>query len=112
MNALPLRQKWAAALLLLSGLTHIVQLAVYGTAGHVVGAAIFGGIYWVLGLFLLSRRRAALWLAAILPTIGGLLGILRFIAHPNPFSVFHVGIDAVVVPICIGLLRRPAVAAV
>lgn len=97
----------AAILMLISGITHVSQLFVYGTAGDVVGAAIFGFVYFALGLFLLTRSRLALWLAAVLPAIGGVLGILRFATvHANPFSVFHVAIDLVVVPVCVYLLWR------
>ncbi|MGV2826886.1 hypothetical protein [Myxosarcina sp. GI1(2024)] len=35
-------------------------------------------------------------------TFFGVLGVDRFLfLHPNPFTVFHVSIDLVVVPICI-----------
>jgi uncharacterized membrane protein YozB (DUF420 family) len=104
----------AAGLLLLSGVTHVGQLAVYDHAGHVIGAAAFGVIYFAIGLWLLlsNRRtattsRAALWFATLLPTIGGILGIIRFVTlQPNPFTIFHVVIDLIVVPICVFLLVR------
>ncbi|GMU91677.1 MAG: hypothetical protein AMXMBFR4_07350 [Candidatus Hydrogenedentota bacterium] len=97
----------AAGLMLLSGVTHVAQLFVYPSQYHVIGAATFGGIYFLIGLFLLGRRRAPLWFGAILPAIGGILGIIRFInLHRNPFSVFHVLIDLIVVPACIYLLTR------
>lgn len=96
----------AATLMLISGVTHVIQLFVYGAAGHVVGAALFGVAYFVIGLGLRGTSRWALWAGAVLPTIGGVLGVVRFTTlHANPFSVFHVGIDLVVVPICIYLLR-------
>lgn len=97
----------AAALMLISGVTHVVQLPVYGAEHSVVGASIFGGIYFIIGLGLLGRSGFALYAGAIFPTIGGILGIYRFIyLHPNPFSVFHVAIDLVVVPICVFLVWR------
>ena len=50
--------------------------------------------------------RLALWLGAIMPSIGGVLGVYRFLfLHPNPFTIFHVLIDLVVVPICIYNLK-------
>jgi hypothetical protein len=95
--------------MLLSGVTHVVQLGVYGTHADVVGAALFGVAYFAIGLALRGPSRAALWLGATLPAIGGALGILRFAAvHANPFSLFHAAIDLVVVPICIVLLKRRA----
>lgn len=97
----------AAVLMLLSGITHVVQLPVYGTEHSVIGASIFGGIYFLIGLWLLGSSRSALVAGAVLPSVGGVLGVYRFLLlHPNPFSVFHVGIDLVVVPICVVLLLR------
>jgi len=95
----------AASLMLISGVTHVVQIPIYGAHGSVIGAAAFGVVYFIIGLFLFGRFRAALWAGAVLPAIGGVLGVYRFIfLHPNPFSVFHVLIDLVVVPCCIILL--------
>lgn len=104
---LPAARRLAGALLMVSGITHVAQLFVYGHAGHVIGAAAFGLAYFLIGAWLLRPGRPALWFATILPTIGGILGVLRFLTlQPNPFSVFHVLIDLVVVPIGIGLLIR------
>lgn len=105
-QALPPSRKLAAVLMLISGLTHVVQLAVYKAQAHVVIAAVFGLLYFSIGLFLLTPRRAALWCSALLPLIGGTLGVLRFIKHPNPFSVFHVVIDIVVIAISVRLLLQ------
>lgn len=95
--------------MIVSGVTHNLQLLVYAKEGHVWGAAAFGIAYFVIGLMLLRYSRVALWWGAILPTIGGILGIYRFVfLQPNGFSIFHVGIDLIVVPICIYLLRKPS----
>jgi uncharacterized membrane protein HdeD (DUF308 family) len=103
-------RKLAAALMLLSGVTHVAQLAVYPAHAHVVTAAVFGVLYFAIGLYLLQPKRAALWCGALFPLIGGSLGIYRFIAlQPNPFTVFHVIIDLVVIAICVRLLlQKPA----
>jgi len=93
--------------MLLSGLTHVTQLAIYGTESHVIGAAIFGVIYFAIGVLLLGRSQLALWLGAVLPSIGAAGGIFGFATiHANPFSLFHVGIDLIVVPICVYWLIR------
>ena len=98
-------RKLAGRLLIISGITHVVQLAVYPAEGHVIAAASFGIAYFLIGVFLIRRSRTALWWGSILPTIGGLLGTYRFFfLHSNPFSVFHVFIDLVVAPVCIYLL--------
>ena len=99
--------KLAGMLLIISSVTHVVQLQVYPLEHHVIGAAGFGIIYFFIGLFLLRRHRLAFWFGAILPSIGGVLGVYRFLfLHPNPFTVFHVAIDLVVVPICIYGIQR------
>jgi hypothetical protein len=102
----------AAVLMLVSGITHISQRFVYKAS--VIGTASFrliglwGIIYFIIGLFLLlGKTRVALWAGAILPAIGGLLGVYRFFfLHINPFSVFHVIIDLIVVTSCVYLLVR------
>ncbi|MEM7759490.1 MAG: DUF2127 domain-containing protein [Cyanobacteria bacterium P01_A01_bin.40] len=99
--------KLAGILMLISSVTHVVQLQVYPLEHHVIGAAGFGIIYFFIGFFLLRRKRLAFWFGAILPTIGGILGIYRFLfLHPNPFTIFHVIIDLIVVPICIYQLQQ------
>ncbi len=88
-------------------MTHVLQLKVSPLEHHVIGAAGFGIIYLVIGLLILRGNRLSLWLGAILPSIGGILGVYRFLfLYPNPFTIFHVGIDLVVVPICIYSLRK------
>ncbi|MGK7947390.1 MAG: hypothetical protein AB4368_00945 [Xenococcaceae cyanobacterium] len=97
----------AGMLMIISSVTHVLQLKVYPLEHHVIGAAAFGIIYFFIGLFLLRRNRLAFWMGAILPSIGGVLGVYRFLwLHPNPFTIFHVAIDLVVVPICIYNLKR------
>ena len=103
----PIARRVSAVLMLISGVTHVVQLYFYPAEHSAWGASIFGAIYFVLGLMLLGQGRLALWLTAILPSIGGTLGIIRFLSmHRNPFSVFHVLIDLVVVPCCVYLLMK------
>lgn len=100
-------RKLAGMLMIISGITHNLQLLVYTREGHVWGAAAFGIAYFIIGLMLLRFSRLALWLGAILPSIGGVLGVYRFFfLQPNGFSIFHVAIDLIVVPICIYLLSR------
>ncbi len=65
--------------MLISGITHVIQRFVYaalivGTAGFRL-IVLFGVIYFIIGLLMLRKTRAALWVGVILPAIGGLLGI-------------------------------------
>ncbi|MCP2342089.1 hypothetical protein [Actinomadura rupiterrae] len=92
----------AACLLLLSAVTHVLQVPVYGTEGNVLGAAAFGVIYAVLGTGLLRNWRWTIPASVVLPVIGGTLGILRFaFLHSNPFSIWHVALDLAIVPLAI-----------
>jgi hypothetical protein len=94
-------QRLAAAFLVVSSLTHVAQLAVYPHDTHVIAAAAFGVAYGAAGLLLARGSRTGLWLAITLPGVGGILGIWRFMfVHRNPFSVFHVAIDVLVVSLC------------
>ncbi|MFI7005278.1 hypothetical protein [Streptomyces sp. NPDC050145] len=106
-SALPQAARTLAVLLLLSGVTHLAQLAVYQHEANVLGAAGFGAVYLVIGIAVLRRWPGALHLAAVLPAIGGLLGTYRFFfLHTNPFSVWHVALDLVIVPLAVILLAR------
>ena len=101
-------RKIAAVLMLISGVTHVSQLFVYEAEHSVIGASLFGLIYFMIGLLLLGASRGTLWAGAILPATGGCLGVYRFFfLHTNPFTVFHVAVDLVVVPVCFRLLRNP-----
>lgn len=107
MTHLLLARRTAAGLMLLSGVTHLVQLLVYPPTANVIGAALFGLLYLAIGLLLLPPGRLGLWLGAIFPAIGGALGIYRFFnLHVNPFTPFHVLIDILVIAICIYHLRQ------
>ncbi len=100
-------RKMAAVLLMISGVTHVLQLFVYAREFNVVFAAVYGAMYFFIGLWIWRRSQTALWLGLILPAIGGTLGVYRFFfLHRNPFSVFHVIIDLIVVPSCAYLLMQ------
>ncbi|HOJ30099.1 MAG: hypothetical protein GYA16_03590 [Spirochaetes bacterium] len=97
----------AGILLILSGCTHLTQLVVYQHHGHVIAASLFGLAYLVIGILLVIEKQWVLWIATLLPLIGGILGVIRFIyMHTNPFSFFHVLLDMVIVPFCLYVLVR------
>jgi len=96
-------------LLIISAITHVLQLFFVGFDLHDIGAAIVGSFYGILGiLFLvLKKNRPITFICIIYPTIGGTLGIHRLIfielaehGFFNWFIVWHVAVDAVVVPSC------------
>jgi hypothetical protein len=97
----------AASILLLTGITHIVQLLFLAKENDVIGAALFGLLDLGSGLgILLWPQRKTLGLAIFVPCIGATLGSLRFYEYPNPFSVAHVAVDMVIAPLCIYVFRR------
>jgi len=102
---MPIQQKIAAGLMLLSGITHPLQLLIYGTAPEIREPALAGSLFFLVGLGLLSRYRIALWIAIVLPLLGGSGALVRiFSANPTPFTYFHTLIDFVVVGLCIHVL--------
>ena len=101
-------------LLIISAFTHVIQVFFVGTGRLTLGAVAFGIVYGIIGILLiyLKENRIILLLCAILPTIGGILGVYRFIDSliyenlVNYFIIFHVIVDIVVVPICIYLYLK------
>lgn len=72
-----------------------------------LGAAGFGAVYFVIGIAILGRWPGALRLAVVLPAIGGLLGAHRFFClHTNPFGVWRVALDLIILPPAVTLLAR------
>ena len=104
----------AGILLIISAITHNVQLFVHGFAWHQITAALYGASYGILGILLLKFKESkiVLLLCIFLPVIGGILGVLRFMTMlteenvVNYFIIFHVIVDIFVVPTCIYLYLK------
>lgn len=100
-------RRLAASLLVLTGISHAAQIAVYPPTDHVIAAALFGPPYFILGVLLFVRPSVGLlWVTTLLPAIGGVLGTGRYFDHPNPFSAVHVVLDLIIVPTSLALLMR------
>jgi hypothetical protein len=99
----------ASALLLFTGVAHVVKYVAGGGADG-PGMAVFGVIYFALGALLRLPRAWPLWPAVILPAIGGLGGSGLLREHFDPVLALFVAIDVVVVACCVWLLvaRRRA----
>lgn len=99
----------ASGLLLFTGVAHLVQYLITSGAGG-PGLAVFGVIYFVLGLLLRRPGAWPLWLAVALPALGGLGGSSLLREHFDPVLALFVAIDVVVVGCCLWLLiaRRQA----
>lgn len=101
----------AGALLIISAFTHTLQVFVYGGVWHNIGAAAYGAMYLFLGIGLIRYldSKGLVLLCVLLPLIGGVGGVIRFLflhtETANLFIVLHVVIDLVVVPTCIYLFN-------
>lgn len=102
-------RRFAGILLIVSAITHIIQLIFVGFEWHDLAAALFGVIYGILGLLLifLKENKPITIVAIILPVIGGTLGLVRLITieiaqhnYINWFIVWHVLADIIIVPCC------------
>jgi len=55
----------AGTLLVISGVTHVTQLYVYPPEGHVIGAALFGVVYFLIGIGIVAKRSLIMyWIGA------------------------------------------------
>jgi hypothetical protein len=101
----------AGALLIISAFTHTLQVFVYGGLWDNIGAALYGAMYLFLGIGLIRylKTKGLVLLCIILPLIGGVGGIFRFLflqtEVANLFIILHVVIDIVVVPTCIYIFQ-------
>jgi hypothetical protein len=101
-------RKIAAYLMILSGITHPAQILVYGARPEISGPAMQGTLFLLVGALLLTRYRAALWIAVVLPLMGGAGAVYRIAAlDPTAFTYFHALIDFVVVGLAIKCLAQP-----
>ena len=112
----------AGILLIISAITHVVQIFVVGFEWHDIGAALYGSTYGILGILLIiissqdlsTIMKKVITIGGIIwPLIGGILGLNRLInielkihGEINWFIIFHVIIDSIVIPICIYSLLK------
>jgi hypothetical protein len=103
-------RKLASALLLFTGVAHLLHVLMAGEAAGGVGAALAGLLYFGIGIALRRPDVWPLWLGALLPALGGLGGTRLILASFNSVTLLFVLIDVVVVGCCVYLLatRRRA----
>ena len=98
-------QRIAAGLMLLSGVTHISHFLFWAaSAANTPIAAAFGVCFFLVGVVLLRRGSFGLWLGAVIPGIGAVLGGLVVLVFPEPLPIFHASLSAIVFAICLYLL--------
>ena len=95
---MPKVQLLIAFLLLVSGVTHITQLWFYELNKITIGAALFGIVYFIIGALLLIGFRIAVLLSAVIPLIGALGGMYRYLKIERlKLIIFHLMIDIIVI---------------
>jgi len=107
---MPRARTIASALLLFTGVAHLLYyFAGPGAAGG-PGMAVFGLIYFALGLALRRPGAWPLWLSVLLPAVGGLGGSGMLRESFDPVLALFVAIDVAAVACCLWLIvtRRRA----
>ncbi|MCP5059969.1 MAG: glucose sorbosone dehydrogenase [bacterium] len=100
-------RKAASALMILSGVTHTVQfLFLAPSTNNTPTAAVFGLLFFAMGLLLLRPWPVGLWLGAVVAGVSAVLGGLIAIGHSEPLSLFHLILSVLITAICLVLLFR------
>jgi len=95
----------ASILLLISGVTHILQIKFFEYDKFMRPAVLAGIFYFGIGILIFLGLKSGIFLGAIIPALGAVGGLYRYARHQRkPLILFHVGIDLIIVPICIYLL--------
>lgn len=97
----------AAALMLLSGCSHIGQLWFVELNSVALVGALFGMFYLLIGLGLAGQSRFTLWIAILLPMMGATGATLRL--NPGavqPLLAWHILADTLVILCCAYILFR------
>jgi uncharacterized membrane protein (DUF2068 family) len=105
MNAI---RYFAAGLLLLTGLLHLLSPALSRLDRSVLAVMLlFGVVYLVLGAFLLLNKRTSYYFGTIVPFVGLAVGTFGMVSNPAMVSLMMgllTAIDIVVVVSCIYLI--------
>lgn len=97
----------AAALMLLSGVTHVAQLWLYALSAASMFAALFGMFYFLIALGLAGKSRFTLWLGVAIPALGVIAGIQRYLSPETvDLGRLNVAINLTVIIICGQVLFR------
>lgn len=95
-------------LLLGTGLAHVAQFFWLGMSEAAAGLGIFGVAYLGIGAWLRGSGKPALIAGIVVPTLGGLGGVMALSAGFDPLMLAYVLVDLAVVVLCIQLLRKSA----
>ena len=102
----------AGSLMLMSSVTHLSEIYVFGWGSPVMAVVIgFGLAFGLIGWHLLRGGDRVLWWGAVLPALAAFLGIANAIRMGtiHPYTIWHLAVDLTVFPICTYLwTQRPA----
>ena len=94
-------------LMLVLGVSHVMQLWLQPLDGTVIYTALFGVVYLLVSLGLSGQSRFTLWLGILVPAAGSYAGYLRYhLVGPTPFTVAHIAASLLVVALCVTILYR------
>ncbi len=96
----------AGGLLLVTGVLHLVSVALVKFEAASIITVIFGVAYLAIGYFLFRDGRAVLWLGAIVPLVGLGLAAIGMLMKPSLMGALFMLIDVVVAACCFFLIFR------
>jgi hypothetical protein len=94
----------AGGLLLLTGVLHLVSVALVKFEATSIITIIFGVAYLVNGYFLFRSGRIALWFGAIVPLVGLGLAVIGMLMKPTLLSGIFITIDIIISVCCFSLI--------
>jgi hypothetical protein len=96
----------AGGLLLLTGVLHLVSVALVKFEAVSIITIVFGLAYLVIGYFLFRGGRTALWFGAIVPLVGLGLAAIGMLMKPTLLSGIFITIDIIISVCCFSLIFR------
>lgn len=96
----------AAGLLLLTGILHLVSVALVNFELTSIITILFGVAYLVIGAFLLRTGRSVLWFGGIVPLVGLGLATIGMLMKPTFLGAIFMAIDIIVSICCFLLIFR------
>ncbi len=96
----------AAGLLLLTGVLHLVSVALVKFETTSIITILFGVAYLVIGFFLFREGKTVLWFGAIVPLVGLVLAGIGMLMKPTLVGAFFMVIDIIAAVCCFSLIFR------
>jgi hypothetical protein len=96
----------AGGLLLLTGVLHLVSVALVKFEATSIITIVFGVAYLAIGTLLFRDGRAVLWLGASVPLVGLVLAAIGMLMKPTLLGGIFIAIDIVISVCCFTLIFR------